>query len=333
VTVTGGSRPHRIGIVVFDGVKLLDVAGPSEVFSEANLMGAHYKLTLCAVGGREVVSSTGMRIPVDVDAATEGLGFDTLLVMGGDRFPAHAVGAELRDAVRAVASNSGRVCSICTGAFILAEAGLLNGLRATTHWRHTRLLGTAYPEITVEPDAIFVRDGRTFTSAGVTAGIDLALALLEDDHGEGLARQVAQSLVVFLQRPGGQSQFSPTLQGPRPHTSALRAVFDAVAADPAGEHTIPKLAAHAALSPRHLTRLFQEELGTTPAKYVEAVRFDSAKASLEGGHSITEAAHRAGYGSSESLRRAFVSRLGVSPRTYLQRFRSAQRPDAHRVTS
>jgi transcriptional regulator GlxA family with amidase domain len=333
VTVAGGPRPHRIGVIVFDGVKLLDVAGPSEVFSEANLMGAHYELTLCAVGGREVASSTGLRIPVDRDAAEPGLGFDTLLVMGGDRFPAHAVDADLRDAVRAVASESGRVCSICTGAFILAEAGLLDGLRATTHWRHTRLLGTAYPQITVEPDAIFVRDGRTFTSAGVTAGIDLALALLEDDHGEGLARQVAQSLVVFLQRPGGQSQFSPTLQGPRPHTSALRAVFDAVAADPAGEHTIPKLAAQAALSPRHLTRLFQEELGTTPAKYVEAVRFDSAKAALEGGHSITEAAHRAGYGSSESLRRAFVSRLGVSPRTYLQRFRSAQRPDASRATT
>jgi transcriptional regulator GlxA family with amidase domain len=324
---------HRVGVVVFDGAKLLDVAGPSEVFSEANLMGAHYELTLCSPGGREVKSSTGQRIPVDADLAAEGLGFDTLLVAGGDRLPARAIEPELCDAVREVASRSGRICSICTGAFILAEAGLLDGRRATTHWRHTKLLGSAYPEIAVEPDAIFVRDGRVLTSAGVTAGIDAALALLEDDHGEALARQVAQSLVVFLQRPGGQSQFSPTLQGPRPHTSALRVVFDAVAADPAGEHTIPKLAAHASLSPRHLTRLFHDELGTTPARYVEAIRFDSAKAALEGGHSITEAAQRAGYGSSESLRRAFVSRLGVSPRTYLQRFRSAQRPDATRALS
>ncbi len=320
--------PHRVGVVVFDGVKLLDVAGPSEVFSEANRLGARYELVLCSVGGREVASSTGLRIPVDADAAQLGLGFDTLLVMGGDDLPTHPISPGLRGAVSAMASCSGRVCSICTGAFILAEGGLLNGRRATTHWRHTRLLRDAYPEVTVEPDAIFVRDGLTFTSAGVTAGIDLALALLEDDHGEAMARQVAQSLVVFLQRPGGQSQFSPTLQGPRPHTSALRAVFDAIAADPAAEHSVPSLAARAALSPRHLSRLFREELGTTPARYVDAVRFDSAKAALEGGHSVGEAAERAGYGSPETLRRAFVSRLGVSPRTYQQRFKSAQRPDA-----
>jgi len=320
--------PHRVGVVVFDGVKLLDIAGPSEVFSEANRMGAHYELTLCSVGKAEVRSSTGMRVPVDADAEETGLRFDTLLVMGGDVFPDHPVGADLRDAVRGLAARSGRVCSICTGAFILADAGVLDGRRATTHWRHTQLLRGRYPKVVVEPDAIFVRDDKVFSSAGVTAGIDLALALLEDDHGDDLARQVAQSLVVFLQRPGGQSQFSPTLQGPRPRTPILRAVFDAVAADPAGEHSIPKLAAQASVSPRHLTRLFHEELGTTPAKYVESVRFDSAKAALEGGHTVTGAAQRAGYGSPESLRRAFVSRLGVSPRAYQQRFRSAQRTDA-----
>jgi transcriptional regulator GlxA family with amidase domain len=324
-------RPHRIGVVVFDGVKLLDVAGPSEVFSESNRMGAHYQLTLCAVGGHEVTSSTGLRIPVDADASSDGLGFDTLLVMGGDVFPAHPVAADLRQAVRALAARSGRTCSICTGAFILADAGLLDGHRATTHWRHTDLLRSAYPKIRVEPDAIFVRDGQTFTSAGVTAGIDLALALLEDDHGESLARQVAQSLVVFLQRPGGQSQFSPSLHAPRPQTSALRAIFDAVAADPTGDHSVASLAAKAALSPRHLARLFHDELGTTPAKYVDAVRFDSAKAAIESGHSLTEAASRAGYGSSESLRRAFVARMGLSPRAYQQRFRSAQRPDSQPV--
>jgi transcriptional regulator GlxA family with amidase domain len=320
--------PHRVGVVVFDGVKLLDIAGPSEVFSEANLMGAHYELTLCSVGKAEVRSSTGMRVPVDADAEQSDLRFDTLLVMGGDVLADRPVGADLRDAVRELAARSGRVCSICTGAFILADAGVLDGRRATTHWRHTRLLRGRYPKVVVEPDAIFVRDDHVFSSAGVTAGIDLALALLEDDHGDDLARQVAQSLVVFLQRPGGQSQFSPTLQGPRPRTPILRAVFDAVAADPAGEHSIPKLAAQASVSPRHLTRLFHEELGTTPAKYVESVRFDSAKAALEGGHTITGAAQRAGYGSPESLRRAFVSRLGVSPRAYQQRFRSAQRRDA-----
>ncbi|TCN39668.1 transcriptional regulator GlxA family with amidase domain [Kribbella orskensis] len=320
--------PHRVGVVVFDGVKLLDVAGPSEVFSEANRMGAKYELSVCSVGGTEVVSSTGLRISVDVDAAREDLRFDTLLVMGGDRLPTHPIPEPLVSAVRGLAGRSTRVCSICTGAFILAEAGLLSGRRATTHWQHTKLLGSAYSDIAVEPDAIFVRDRQTYTSAGVTAGIDLALALLEEDHGEDLARRVAQSLVVFLQRPGGQSQFSPTLQGPRPHTPVLRAVFDAVAADPAGEHSVPKLAALAAMSPRHLTRLFQEELGTTPARYVDAIRFDTAKAALEGGLTISEAAERAGYGNPESLRRTFIARLGVSPRAYQQRFRSAKRSDA-----
>ncbi|WP_405755319.1 GlxA family transcriptional regulator [Streptomyces sp. NBC_01020] len=328
MTIAGSPGPHRVGVVVFDGVKLLDVAGPSEVFSEANRMGADYALELCAVGGAEVLASTGMRIPVDADAARTGLGYDTLLVMGGDALPTYPISHALRDAVAALAARSGRVCSICTGAFILAEAGLLDGHRATTHWRHTELLRSTYPAIDVEPDAIFVRDGTTFSSAGVTAGIDLALALLEDDHGEDMARQVARSLVVFLQRPGDQSQFSPALQGPRPQTSALRTVFDSVLADPAAGHSIAQLAARAALSPRHLTRLFREELGTTPARYVESVRFDTAKRALDAGHTVGEAAGRAGYRSAETLRRAFVSRLGVSPRTYQQRFRSAQRRDA-----
>ena len=308
---------------------------PKVVSGRSFIPSANARRMPCLKSGRwwtSVTSSTGLRIPVDADAASTGLGFDTLLVMGGDRLPTHPISPGLRDAVGALAARSDRVCSICTGAFILAEAGLLDGRRATTHWRHTRLLRDAYPGVTVEPDAIFVRDGRTFTSAGVTAGIDLALALLEDDRGEAVARQVAQSLVVFLQRPGGQSQFSPTLRGPRPLTSALRAVFDAVAADPAAEHSIPTLAAQASLSPRHLTRLFQEELGTTPARYVEAVRFDRAKSALEAGYTVRGAAERAGYGSPETLRRAFVARLGVSPRAYQQRFRSAQRPDATGTT-
>ncbi|GAA1945103.1 GlxA family transcriptional regulator [Amycolatopsis minnesotensis] len=319
---------HQVGLVVFDGVKLLDVAGPSEVFAEANRMGASYDLALCSVGAREVRSSTGMRIPVDADAADPGLRFDTVLVAGGDVLPEHPVDTGLRDAVAGLAAASGRVCSICTGAFVLADARVLDGRRATTHWRHTKRFRDRYPAVTVQPDAIFVQDGAVFTSAGVSAGIDLALALLEDDHGDELARQVAQSLVVFLQRPGGQSQFSPPLPRLRPRKPVLRAVFDAVTADPAAEHSIPKLAAQASVSTRHLTRLFADELGTTPAKYVESVRFAHAQAALERGHSVTEAARGAGYGSPESLRRAFVSRLGVPPRAYQQRFRSARRHDA-----
>jgi transcriptional regulator GlxA family with amidase domain len=316
---------HSVGIVVFDGVKLLDVAGPSEVFIEANRMGATYALSLTTVGARSVTSSTGMTMAVDVDLATPGLHFDTLLVAGGDDVPTHEVTSSLADAVWAVAEGSGRVCSICTGAFILAATGWLTGRRATTHWRQIALLQATYPDILVEPDAIYVRDGDTFTSAGVMASTDLALALVEEDHGEEMAREVAKSLVIFMQRPGGQSQFSPSLGGARPRTPPLRAIYDAVAADPGAAHSVSSLAAQIAVSPRHLSRLFQDEVGMTPSKYVDSVRFDRAKSYLETGHSVTATAQLCGYGSPESLRRAFIAHLGVSPRAFQQRVRFNER--------
>jgi transcriptional regulator GlxA family with amidase domain len=316
---------HRVGLVVFDEVKLLDVAGPSEVLAEANRFGADYRLVLCSVGGRTVGSSTGMRIAVDADVCDPALGFDTLLVAGGDVYPTHPVERDLVDAVRDVAGRSRRVCSICTGAFVLAAAGLLDGRRATTHWRSVELLAAAYPGIRVEPDAIFVRDGAVTTSAGVSAGIDLALALVEEDHGSELARDVARSLVVFLQRPGGQSQFSPAVSGRLSRTPALRAVLAAVAADPAADLSVTRLARLAAVSPRQLTRLFQEELSTTPAAHVQSVRFSTATAALDSGATVEEAAARAGFGSGESMRRVFTARLGISPREYRQRFRTTRR--------
>jgi transcriptional regulator GlxA family with amidase domain len=315
---------HRVGILVFDGVKLLDVAGPSEVFAEANRFGARYRLVLCSPDGREVASSTGMRISVDAAAADAGP-LHLALVAGGDVFPAHPVTAELAAAGRALAGFAQRTASICTGAFVLAAAGLLDGRRATTHWRHTDILARAHPAISVVPDAIYIEDGPVLSSAGVTAGIDLALALVERDYGAELARDVARSLVVFLQRPGGQSQFSPSLRAARPRTSPLRRLCDAVAADPAGDYSLPSLAALANVSPRHLTRLFHDELKTTPARYVELIRFDTARDLLDAGHSVTEAAARSGFGSPETLRRAFIQHAGVSPRSYQQRFRSAVR--------
>jgi len=311
-------RAHRVGVVVFDGVKLLDVAGPMEVFAEANRIGgARYELV--AVGAGPVTSSTGLAIDVEADF---GVDLDTVLVAGGDRLVGRAIEPELVAAVRELAGRTPRVCSICTGAFVLAAAGALDGRRATTHWQHARLLAAAYPGITVEPDAIWVQDGPVFTSAGVSAGIDLALALVEKDVGGDVARAVARSLVVFLQRPGGQSQFSPSTAYPRPRSEVLRAVTDAVAADPGADHSIARMAAAAALSPRHLTRLFRTELGTTPARYVEAVRIDAGKRGLEQGMSVADAARVAGFGTSESMRRAFVLRVGVAPRTYQQRFAS-----------
>lgn len=317
-------RKRRVGILVFDGVKLLDVAGPSEVFSEANLFGASYELVLCSADGRHVGSSTGMRLGVDTAAADVGP-LDLALVAGGDVFPTHPVSPELAGAARALAARARRTASICTGTFVLAAAGLLDGRRATTHWRHAEILARAHPLVEVVPDAIYVEDGPVLSSAGVSAGIDLSLALVERDYGAGVARDVARSLVVFLQRPGGQSQFSPSLRAALPRTSALRTLCDAVAADPAGDYPQAALAAMANVSPRHLTRLFREELNTTPARYVERIRFDTARDLLDAGHSVTEAALRSGYGSAETLRRAFIRHAGVSPRAYQRRFRSAIR--------
>jgi transcriptional regulator GlxA family with amidase domain len=184
------------------------------------------------------------------------------------------------------------------------------------------LLARAYPDVSVEPDAIFVRDGHVFTSAGVSSGIDLALALVEDDYGTELVRDVARSLVVYLKRAGGQSQFSVLVEADPPPQSALRAVTDAIAANPGGDHSVKSLAAHAALSTRQLTRLFNIELGTTPARYVEMVRIDAARAALDAGRTVADTARLVGFGSAETLRRVFVNHLGVSPRAYRDRFRT-----------
>ena len=309
-------------MVVFDGVKLLDAVGPAEVFAEANRFGADYRLRFASVDGRDVMTSIGATF-----AVTERISaihdVDTVLVAGGDGLVGRPIDPDLVDAVRAVATTTRRLASICTGAFVLAQAGLLDGRRATTHWRHTRLLAKAFPRTTVEADAIFVQDGDVFTSAGVSAGIDLALALVEMDHGSPLVRDVARSLVVYLKRAGGQSQFSVLVEASPPPLSVLSRVTDAVTADPAGDHGVKVLAAHAALSTRQLTRLFHAELGTTPARYVESVRVDLGRAALDAGHSVGESASLAGFGSPETFRRVFVSTLGVSPKAYRDRFRTA----------
>ncbi|CAL9341550.1 MULTISPECIES: GlxA family transcriptional regulator [unclassified Streptomyces] len=316
--------PHRVSVLVFDGMKLLDLSGPAEVFSEANRFGADYRLSIVSANGSPVSSSIGMRVPADT-AAPAAAACDTLVVVGGDALPAAPVDPALGAAAKALARRAGRIASVCTGAFVLGAAGLLDGRRATTHWQHTAALARRCPSTRVEPDALFVKDGTTYTSAGVTAGIDLALALLEEDHGPALAREVARSLVVYMQRAGGQSQFSASLQGPAPRTPVLRLVQEAVQKDPTADHGLAALAARVRVSPRHLTRMFRAELDTTPAKYVELVRFDLAKALLDAGHNATEAATRSGFPSYESLRRAFARHLGLSPIRYQQRFATTSR--------
>lgn len=316
------ARTRVVVIVVFDGVTLLDVAGAGEVFVEANRFGADYQIKIASVDGRDVTSSVGARLGVtDSIAAIDSA--DTVLVAGSDNLPARAIDPALVEAIRSVSARTRRLASICTGSFVLAQAGLLNGRRATTHWHDTRRLARAFPDVTVDPDAIFVRDGEIFTSAGISSGIDLALALVEMDYGTELVRDVARWLVVYLKRAGGQSQFSVLVEADPPPQSPLRAVIDAVAANPAANHSVQSLAARASLSTRQLTRLFQSELGMTPARYVELVRIDFARGALESGRSVSETAGMAGFGSIETLRRVFVNHLGISPKAYRDRFRTA----------
>src|SRR6185437_12424531 len=234
-------------IVVFDGVKLLDAAGPAEVFAEANRFGANYHLEIASVDGRDVTTSigTGFAVTTSISDIT---GADTVVVAGGDSLVGRPIDPALVEALRTIPTRTQRLASVCTGSFILAQAGLLNGRRATTHWRHARLLARAFPDVCVEPDAIFVRDGDVYTSAGVSSGIDLALALVEMDHGTELVRAVARWLVVYLKRAGGQSQFSVLVETALPPESPLRKLTDAISAAPAADHSVNSLASRASLS-------------------------------------------------------------------------------------
>lgn len=307
--------PHDVWVFAFDGVRLLDVSAPLEVFATA---GAPYRVRVCTPEGRDVRTSCGLRIGAD-GSAGEVAAAGTLIVPGAVEV-ARCVAAG--PPVAELAARSARVASVCTGAFALAAAGLLDGRRATTHWEHAAELARRHPAVEVLADAIHVRDGEVWSSAGVTAGIDLCLALLEEDRGAAAARAVARDLVVFLQRPGGQSQFSAASRTPPTGHPVVRPLLDAVAADPAADHSAPVLARRAGVSVRHLARLFREQTGATPAAFVERVRVEAARLLLEGGASVTGAAARSGLGSDESLRRAFARHFGVTPSAYLARFRT-----------
>lgn len=312
---------RRIGFLVFDGLKMLDFAGPAEVFVEANQSLSAYEVVVVSADGKDVATSVGVNVAVHCAAGDAGE-FDTVVVPGSELPPGAFVTPEVLAAARLLAGRTRRLTSVCSGAFVLAGLGLLDGRRATTHWKFTKDLAKRYPEIRVDPDAIFVRDGDTYTSAGVAAGVDLALALVEEDHGADAARRVAQSLLVYMQRPGGQSQFSASLSVPPPRSPLVRSVTDVIWADPAHPYTVQELANLAKVSVRHLTRLFRAELESSPAEYIAFVRFALAREKLDAGHTVTDTATAAGYGSYEAMRRAFVTRLGISPKKYQQRFRS-----------
>jgi transcriptional regulator GlxA family with amidase domain len=321
---------RRIAIVVFDGLQALDALGPAEVFSQAErIEPGSYAVELV---GRSATASNGLTFgPLTAPERFRGP-LDTMIVAGG--MGVDDVGDDLIDWVRAAAARSRRVGSVCTGAFVLARAGLLDGRRATTHWGWCRRLARRFPSVTVDSDPIYVRDGDVWTSAGVTAGMDLALALVEDDLGPAIAMQIARNLVLFARRPGGQAQFSVQLASQAREPGPLRDLQAFVAEHPDGDLSVGALARRAHMSERTLARAFAREVGMTPAAYVEAVRVEQARSRLEQGAGPLAAVARAcGFGTTETMRRAFHRRLGVSPADYRNRFHTTGDSHADRHSS
>ncbi|MET7338583.1 GlxA family transcriptional regulator [Nonomuraea sp. NPDC005650] len=312
------NRSDEVIFAVSDGVLLLDVAGPAQVFNDAG----GYRVRLASPDGQPVRSDVGISLSVDLALSDPDVAVDTLVVPGYPRKSSGVLTSALVGRLRQLAPRARRVVSVCTGAFLLAEAGLLHGRRVTTHWDACAEFAARFPDVTVEPNAIYVRDGSIVTSAGVTAGIDLALALVGEDHGENRAREVAKHLVVFLQRPGGQRQFGIPGATPAPRNPTVRRALDLVAADLSADHRLTTMAANLAISERHLTRLFRRELGSTPAQFVERLRVEAAQARLESGDAVVpEIARACGFGSQETMRQAFLRVLGVAPSAYRHRFR------------
>lgn len=318
-------------IVLFEGVQSLDLTGPLEVFSYANGFRLRdgkppaYAVTTAAPGGRAVRTSSGLLVTPDEDLNTVAVP-ELLLVPGGEgtRTPDAQVVAWLREH----GQHPKQVVSVCTGAFLLAEAGLLAGRRATTHWAHCTALAGRYPEIDVDAEPIFVRDGHVATSAGVTAGIDLALALVEEDLGREIALGIARNLVVFLRRPGNQAQFSVQLAAQTARSEPLHEIQQWIADNPGADLSVETLARRASLSPRHFARAFTAEVGLSPGRYVDRVRLEAARRHLEDTtEGVTAVAHRCGFGTTEAMRRAFLRTLGVNPAEYRRRFQSGHRKE------
>jgi transcriptional regulator GlxA family with amidase domain len=315
------SAPQRIAIVAFDGLQALDLTGPWEVFQTAGRIAGRVPELICATPtGRAVHSSSGLTFGADA-AIAEVADLDTLIVAGGDGVDAAAADPGLVAGVARLSASSRRTAGVCSGALLLAAAGLLDGRRAVTHWSRCDQLAVAHPAVTVERDPIFVRDGDVITSAGVTAGMDLALALVEEDLGRDVALATARMLVLYARRPGGQSQFSVQLAHQIAEREPIRDLQAWIAEHPDADLSAASLAARLHLSERQLSRVFRRELGTTPAEYVEGVRIERARSMLELEQlPLERVAERCGFASAEVMRRAFHRRVGVSPRDYRMRF-------------
>ncbi len=322
--LTDPPQPARdVIILAYPGVLLLDIAGPADVFATPGV-GPGYRVRIASLAGGSITASNGIAISTYAlaELAVHGA---VLMVPGGPGTVTAMRDGALLAALATAADQARLVASVCTGAFLLAAIGVLDGLRATTHWAHADKLARFRPGVTVDPDPIFIRQGRIWTSAGVTAGIDLALAIREQDAGRADAMTVARDLVVFLRRPGGQSQFSAPLRAQTSENPAHAGPnFDAlhgwIAGNLGGDLRVDALAQQAGMSPRSFARVYQARTGTTPARTVATLRLDAARAALEAGMAVSVAAQRFGFGDADQLRRAFDRGLGVSPSAYRRSF-------------
>jgi transcriptional regulator GlxA family with amidase domain len=318
--------PREVILVTFPDLQGLDLIGPAEVFAAANgeVGQPAYRTRLVAVTPGPLRTTSGVTVVADEAIAEVAGPIDTLMVVGGDGTYGAVADAALVDHVGRLARQARRVTSVCSGAFVLAQAGLLDGRRATTHWRACELLARSFPAVQVDPDPIYVRDGNVYTSAGVTAGMDLALALVEDDLGRDVALAIARRMVLFLRRPANQSQFSAPLQAQVAERDGIREAQHRVTEHPEGDCSVAALARVALMSERNFARCFTAEVGMTPARFVERVRVETARRLLEDtDDGVDVVATAAGFGTAETMRRTFLRLLRTNPTEYRRRFRAA----------
>jgi transcriptional regulator GlxA family with amidase domain len=325
-------RTRRVVIIAAPGAEMLDLVGPFQVFASATQLAEPdadcapiYRVEIVSCSRRTAfMTNCGLRMSAHRSFRDVRGQIDTLLIAGGSAIEEDRTSPEVVRWVREIAARTRRVGSVCTGALLLARAGLLDGRRATTHWNWCERLARRYPQVTVEPHPIFIRDGNVYTSAGVTAGMDLALALIEDDHGSRLALQVARQLVLYLRRPGGQAQFSAALSLQLSDRQPLRELQTWVFENLDKPLSVQALAEHVAMSPRNFARVFGRQMQVTPGKFVERLRVEAARRRLEETrHSLKKIAAQCGLGSVGSMRRIFQRLVGIPPGQYRQHFRYA----------
>ena len=320
---------RRVAILAMPDVHTLDVAGPFDIFERAAKLvenrslvgGSTYTVEILTTKTGPLGTSTGLQFLGHRSFRRVRGGIDTLLVVAGQAIPSTLIEPSILRWLQRMAPQVRRLCSICAGAFVLAAAGLLDGRRATTHWGFCQILASRYPHIEVDPDPIFVRDGNVYTTAGVTAGMDLALALVEEDYGHEVAVKIARDLVLFMRRPGGQSQFSSQLLLQAADREPLRELLGWMADHLNQDLSVEALANQVNMSPRHFARVFAQEVGVTPARFVEKLRLEAARRRLEeSSQSVEVISVETGFGSAESMRRSFLRHLRVTPTDYRSRF-------------